>query len=181
LKCTPLLRKTPLKSSRGFAATSIIKAASQSVTVEFDAEGKVATVYSHKGLTASRRPVATKAQKQRWADARARGCVACHLNLVEKGLARASYANDLEMHHLLCGGRRIGHDATVCLCHFHHQGKRLPYPEHGYAEQAKAFGPSLGHEPRRFREVYGTDDQLLAYQEIMLVQLAPQFGPEAHW
>jgi hypothetical protein len=181
VKRTPLLRKTPLKSSRAFAATSIIKAASQSVTVEFDAEGKVATVYNRKGLTVARRQAATKAQKQRWAAARVRGCVACHLNLVEKGLARASYANDLEIHHLLSGGRRRGHDETICLCTYHHQGARLPYPDHGYEEHADAFGPSFGREPRRFREVYGTDDQLLAYQEIMIAQLPPQFGPEATW
>lgn len=179
MKRVPLRSKTPLKATRGFAATAIIKAAAKSVTVEFDEAGKVVTVYNRKGLTASRRPVATKAQKKRWADARARGCVACHLNLVEKGLARASYANDLEMHHLLSGGRRRGHDETICLCTYHHQGARLPYPDHGYDEHAKAFGPSFGREPRRFREVYGTDDQLLAYQEIMIAQLPTQFGPEA--
>jgi hypothetical protein len=179
MKRTPLLRKTPLKATRGFAATAIIKAASQSVTVEFDDNGKVRTVYNRKGLTVGRRPMATKAQKRRWADARARGCVACHLNLVEKGLARVSYGNDLEIHHLLSGGRRRGHAETICLCTYHHQGARLPYPDHGYDEHAKAFGPSFGREPRRFREVYGTDDQLLAYQEIMIVQLPPQFGPEA--
>lgn len=181
MKRTPLLRKTPIKSARGFAATAVVKAAAKRVTVELDEAGKVVAVYGRKGLTVRRQPVATKAQRKRWDDAKARGCVACHLNSVDHGLARASYGNDLEMHHLLSGGRRIGHGATICLCHFHHQAKRLPYPEHGYEEQAKVFGPSLERESRRFHEFYGTDEQLQDYQEIMLVQLAPQFGPEALW
>lgn len=181
MKRAPLLRKTPIKSARGFAATAVVKAAAKRVTVELDESGKVIAVYGRKGLTVRRQPVATKAQKKRWADAKARGCVACHLNGVDHGLARASYGNDLEMHHLLSGGRRIGHDATVCLCHFHHQSKRLPYPEAGYQWHAICFGPSLERESRRFHEFYGTDEQLLAYQETMLAQLAPQFGPEASW
>ncbi len=181
MKRKPFLRKAPIKSARGFGATGVVKAAAKRVTVEFDEDGTVIRVYDRKGLMARRQRVATKAQRTRWDDAKARGCVACHLNTVDHGLARASYGNDLEMHHLLSGGRRIGHDATICLCHFHHQAKRLPYPDHGYEEQAKAFGPSLERESRRFHEFYGTDQQLLAYQEIMLVQLAPQFGPEASW
>lgn len=181
MKRTPILRKTPLKAFRRLATKAPTKEAAKRVTVEFDEVGKVITVYDRKGLTVRRQPVATKAQRRRWEDAKARGCVACHINTVDHGLARASYGNDLEMHHLLSGGRRIGHDATVCLCHFHHQAKRLPYPESGYEEQAKAFGPSLERESRRFHEFYGTDEQLLDYQEIILVQLAPQFGPEASW
>jgi hypothetical protein len=179
VKRTPLLRKTPMKSARGFAATAIIKAAAQRVTVEFGDKGEVAAVYNHKGLSAGRRPAATKAQRERWAAMRARGCVACHLNMVDHGLARASYGRDLEIHHLLSGGRRRGHDATVCLCHYHHQAKRLVFADTGYMEHARIYGPSLERESRRFTEFYGTDDQLLEYQNRLVEQLPPQFGPEA--
>jgi hypothetical protein len=175
MKRTPLLRKTPLASRKGFAAMSAIRHAQQAAKHE----GKAAAMRTKlKQRRSTGR--ATKAQKARWADCRARGCVACHLNMVDHGMPRASYANDLEMHHLLSGGRRRGHDETICLCHYHHQGKRLPYPENGYDEHSKVFGPSLGREPRRFREFYGTDDELLAYQQVML-ERAPVFGPEASW
>lgn len=160
MKRTPLIRKTPLKARRGFAAMTAIR---QAVTAVQER-----AVAIRPALRRGKAKPATAAEKRRWAECRRRGCVACHLNLVDHGLARASYANDLEIHHLLSGGRRRGHSFTICLCHYHHQGKRLPYPEAGYLEQAEKLGPSLGREPRRFREVYGTDDELLAYQALML-------------
>lgn len=175
LKRTPLIRKTPLQDRRGFAAMSAIREAAKAVKDR--TEKAVAIRTGLKRGRSTGKP--TKAQRERWDAMRARGCVACHLNGVDHGLARASYGRDLEIHHLLSGGRRIGHHATVCLCHFHHQGKRLPYPDHGYEEQARKFGPSLGREPRRFREVYGADDGLLAYQDHMLELLDAQFGVDA--
>ena len=165
----PLRRKTPMLARRGFAARAVVEAARERVTVEFDDKGSVKGVYKTSGLRPGRstgKP--TKAQVRRWDAMRARGCVACHLNGVDHGLARVGFARDLEVHHLLSGGRRLGHDATVCLCHYHHQGKFLPVSGLGYEQHAHRFGPSLEREPRRFREMYGTDDQILAYQGLML-------------
>lgn len=162
MKRTPLLRKTPLVARKGFAAMSAIRQAAK-VAQE---KGKAVTIKP--SLRRGKATPANAAQVRRWKDAKARGCVACHLNTVDHGMARASFQHDLEMHHLLSGGRRRGHDETICLCTYHHQGGRLPYPDRGYEAHAKAFGPSFGREPRRFREVYGTDDELLAYQNIML-------------
>ena len=103
---------------------------------------------------------------------RKRGCIACMMNRA-RGIATAAFGrNELEIHHLLSGGVRIGHHATVCLCHFHHQGKRLPFLDQGYKAQAAIFGPSLGREPRRFRAMYGDNDALLAYQEAALAKAA---------
>lgn len=184
MKRTPLLRKTPLVARKGFAAMSAIHQAMQASGLPNGAKGepqyaKATTIKpALKRSRSTGKP--TKAQVLRWDAMRARGCVACHLNTVDHGMARASYAHDLEIHHLLSGGRRRGHDDTVCLCTYHHQGARLPYPDHGYEEHAKVFGPSFGREPRRYREFYGTDDQLLAYQQVML-ERAPVFGPEASW
>ncbi|MGC1550820.1 MAG: Ref family recombination enhancement nuclease [Rhodanobacter sp.] len=79
---------------------------------------------------------------------------------------------NIEIHHLLSGGRRIGHDASIALCHWHHQAKRFPSTTSGYTDQAKHYGPSLEREPRRFHEVYGTDDELLDFQEALLAQVA---------
>ncbi|MGO4700271.1 Ref family recombination enhancement nuclease [Dyella sp. 2RAB6] len=99
---------------------------------------------------------------------REHGCIACMMNR-KRGIATATFnRRDLEIHHLLSGGVRIGHHAVVCLCHYHHQGKRLPFLEQGYKAQAAIFGPSLEREPRVFRAMYGDDDALLAYQVAVL-------------
>lgn len=174
MKRTPLLRKTPLVARKGFATMSVIREAAKA------AKATKATVI-RPALRRGKATPPTAAERRRWAEARARGCVACHVNEAEQGRVRASYALDLEIHHLLSGGRRRGHSATVCLCHFHHQGKRLVYTDVGYRDHATIYGPSFGHEPRRFREVYGTDDQLLDRQNAMIRDLPPQFevGPRA--
>jgi hypothetical protein len=110
----------------------------------------------------------TVAELARFAAMRQIGCLACLKNR-EIGRASATLVQRrLEIHHLLSGGRRIGHEATICLCHFHHQGKFLPYVDYSYTAQAAAFGPSLEREPRHFHELYGTDDELLARQNALL-------------
>lgn len=104
------------------------------------------------------------------------GCIACLKNQ-EVGRASATLVlRRLEIHHLLSGGRRIGHEATICLCHYHHQAKFLPYVDYGYKAQADAFGPSLEREPRRFHEMYGTDEELLALQNELLATWACSEG-----
>lgn len=108
----------------------------------------------------------TKAQSARWDAMRSIGCIACRQNL---GLWGAC-PMPIEIHHLLSGGRRIGHDATLALCHWHHQAKRFPSTTSGYAEQAKLYGPSLEREPRRFAEMYGTDEELLALQNDLMAR-----------
>jgi hypothetical protein len=111
----------------------------------------------------------TEAEQLRFQSMRKIGCLACRTNQ-EVGRASATLAHrNLEIHHLLSGGRRIGHEATICLCHYHHQGKRLPYVEYGYRVQSVVFGPSLEREPRRFHELYGTDEELLAQQNELLL------------
>lgn len=82
--------------------------------------------------------------------------------------APISLENGVEMQHLLSGGVRIGHTETVALCHWHHQGKKMPDPTLGYKAQALLYGPSFGHELRRFRELYGTESQQLAMQNELL-------------
>lgn len=83
-------------------------------------------------------------EERRWMDAIvAYGCIACRID----GLGYRAPA----VHHILRGGRRIGHLHTLPLCDpGHHQG-----------------GQSLGMVSRhpwrpRFEEIYGTEDELLA-------------------
>jgi len=88
------------------------------------------------------------------------GCICCWI----KGVPRVP----AEIHHLTVGGKhgqkRRGHDYTIGLCQWHHRGV-LPYIG---AQLAAGLGPSYALEPRRFREEFGTDDQLLDFQNQAL-------------
>lgn len=77
------------------------------------------------------------------------GCVACRL----EGLGY----EPPDIHHLLSGGRRIGHSATVPLCPWHHRGQAPERP-----------GPSLARSPGEFKAKYGTDAELLDLANSML-------------
>lgn len=113
----------------------------------------------------------TPEETMRFETMRIIGCLACRMNR-QRGIATASFRlRELEIHHLLSGGRRIGHHATICLCHYHHQGKRLPFIDHGYKAQAELFGPSLEREPARFRAMYGSEPQLLEQQNALLARM----------
>ena len=107
----------------------------------------------------------TKAQAARFAAIRELGCMACRMNM-ERGMPTTQMVT--EIHHHTSGGRRIGHDATVVLCRFHHQGDAFPFVAEGYTTNAAIFGPSFGREPRAFRELYGSDAQMLADQNALL-------------
>lgn len=78
-----------------------------------------------------------------------------------------------EIHHLTVGGlhgqKRRGHDFTIGLSPWHHRGEPMFGLSH--AECEARFGPSYARQPRRFREVFGRDDELLAYQNEILSQL----------
>lgn len=64
-----------------------------------------------------------------------------------------------QVHHLLSGGRRIGHEATIPLCPWHHQG--IPLEGHTQLQTQDLLGPSLAHAPRGFRKRFGNDQSLL--------------------
>jgi hypothetical protein len=64
------------------------------------------------------------------------------------------------------GGKRLGDEATVGLCRWHHQGK----PPEGMTrlQAERIMGPSLALQPIRFRETFGSDDELLAEQNELI-------------
>lgn len=79
-----------------------------------------------------------------------------------------------EIHHLLStglhgNGRRRGDDATIGLCQWHHRGQRDEYCHW-------AIGPSYSRSARAFRERYGDDHSLLAWQNTLIARHAPMFG-----
>jgi hypothetical protein len=86
----------------------------------------------------------TTTAEQAWMDAITQiGCIVCYLG-GDRGTPGA-------VHHLLDGGRRIGHLATICLCDpGHHQNA------------TKGSGKISRHPNRtRFEEAYGTEQHLL--------------------
>lgn len=101
---------------------------------------------------------ATTKQRRRFRRIQELGCVACTLDGVPNV--------PCDIHHLLSGGRRLGHDHTVGLCEFHHRGI---VPEGRTLEDYQhVHGPSLAAKPRAFRIRYGDEEELLAIQDALL-------------
>lgn len=69
-----------------------------------------------------------------------------------------------QIHHLnldgKAGQKRRGHKFTIPLCEWHHTG-RIHNMETGLS-MAEKYGPSLAKQSKRFRAVFGSDDELLA-------------------
>lgn len=102
----------------------------------------------------------TRAQIMRWDEIRVLGCICCLM----RSIRRAA-----EIHHMTIGGKhgqkRLGHDQTFGLCAWHHRGENA----FGSSQLGVlAYGPSFAHEPRRFREVFGTQEELLEFQNELL-------------
>lgn len=170
MKRTELRRKTPMR------------AASMNTSKRVPAPPKVwprraaAIKATGKRLRQSRStPKATPVQLVRWAAMRKVGCIACLLNDIDHDLARVPrcdnrkpHSGNQEIHHLTRGGRRRGHDVSICLCRYHHTGDHLPQIDRGYMAQALIYGPSFGKGRSSFEAIYGSDDGLLAYQNHVL-------------
>lgn len=107
----------------------------------------------------------TKAQVLRLERITRGECICCAINR-RIGYATAAFGG-CDAHHLLSGGRRIGHDATIGICPWHHRGVK-PYDAMTDAEASRTFGPSLAHGSRPFHDVYGSDVDLLAQQNEVL-------------
>lgn len=92
------------------------------------------------------------------------GCLCCRRNAA-MGMA-LPYSGPCEAHHLLSGGRRIGHDHTIGLCPWHHRAVP-PTPmleRHAIAR----YGPSVATGSKPFHAMYGSDADLLATQNALL-------------
>lgn len=110
---------------------------------------------------------ATKAEKARFAALAELGCVVCRMDGRNgRGLA---FCGPVEIHHLLDGGRRIGHAATVPLGMWHHRG--MPPGDVTKDMATDYFGPSLANGSRPFHARYGTDAELLAYTNTLLASV----------
>lgn len=107
----------------------------------------------------------TKAEQARFYAIKAGPCLACmswDIDVIGQGV--------VEVHHLLSGGRRIGHMDTIGLCLWHHKGQ--PMFEHTMEEMRTNYGPSLAEGSKLFHMEFGSDDWLLRTQNLILKQWA---------
>lgn len=92
----------------------------------------------------------TKYEAERIEAMKRLGCVACAVLGVPN-------LNELELHHILDGGVRMGHWFSLFLCAGHHQG-RWTTEQLDWIEPEKRFAISDGR--KRFNAVYGTERSL---------------------
>lgn len=172
MKRTELKRKTSMAKGKRFAAMSVPIRDGKPTPKALRATAIKASTKRMKQTRSTDKP--TTEQLERWDRMRTLGCIACLLNEVDHDLARVPrttmvpHAGNQEIHHLTSSGRRRGHDDSICLCRYHHQGDLLPRYDVGYRETVRTFGPSFGRGRATFAAKYGTDDQLLAYQQLCL-------------
>ena len=108
----------------------------------------------------------TKAQEARIVAIKEGPCMACMV-LVERGLIQRFKADGpCDAHHLKSGNIRRGHDFTIGLCGWHH--RQIVDWAHTHQDMREAYGPSLMDGSRKFREAFGSDDDLLERQNRWL-------------
>lgn len=133
MKRSPLQRKTPLRA-------------------------KGAGLTRGAQLKARPRQAPTQAERARFTDLQAPGCLACR--------AEGHPGTPADVHHVLLGGRRRGHRFTMALCPWHHRG--VPPDPLRPSEARGALGPSLALHPAAFAARYGSQEALLALQDALL-------------
>lgn len=98
------------------------------------------------------RPI-LKADRVRFEQLKQMPCIACEV------MDAMFPCGPTEVHHLLSGGRRIGHQATLPLGRWHH--RRVPWGSASIADMRMTFGPSLADGSKPFHERFGSDEELL--------------------
>ena len=103
----------------------------------------------------------TKAERKRMSLIVEIGCIACIMDGKDK-----AKCGPPTVHHLLDGGVRRGHSFTICLGAWHHQG--YPRPLLSRRQATELWGPSLAEGSKPFHAKYGTDSELLEYQNHLI-------------
>ena len=130
---------------------------------------KTAIKPSTKRMKASRSTgTPTKDQRSRIDRIKRMECLACRHNRITHTRPAAPHEG-CDAHHLLSGGQRIGHAATIGLCPWHHRAvKPDSFGWMGVSGCIEAFGPSVATGSKAFHETYGSDEELLAMQNQLL-------------
>ena len=84
------------------------------------------------------------------------GCICCRMLKVNGRTA--------EIHHLLSGNKRKGHEFTIPLCRWHHRAMTI-LPK---AQAQDEYGPSLADGSKPFHARWGSDSELLAKTNELL-------------
>ena len=91
-------------------------------------------------------------------------CLACRLY----GVYKQPYPT--QEHHLNLGGmagqKRRGDDYSIPLCEWHHVGRK--HTDIDLEAMTALYGPSLARQSKKFREVFGKDDDLLKLTDEQL-------------
>lgn len=91
--------------------------------------------------------MSTKAEQARFRRLVDLGCICCKI---------LGFYSVPEIHHILSGGRRIGHMSTLPLCIYHHRGVPI-----GIDDPTVIMGPSLANGSKPFHARFGTQAELL--------------------
>ncbi len=101
-------------------------------------------------------PAPNDAQKRRFEAIKRIGCICC--------LIRSNASVACEIHHLVSGNKRRGHEFSIGCCEWHHRG--VCYG--GSKRATELLGPSLANGSKPFHAAFGSDDELLDYQNNLL-------------
>lgn len=113
-------------------------------------------------------PAANVVESARMGMVKKLGCICCMINVQLR--MPVPYRGISEAHHLLSGGRRRGHLFTIGLCRWHHQA--VPPREcMNEAATIALYGPSVATGSKPFHIMYGSDDELLEFQNALLAQV----------
>ena len=96
-------------------------------------------------------------------DVKRSGCVCC-------SIADFPWDEDgplVEAHHLLSGGIRRGHLHTIGLCAWHHRG-RVVVEAWSLRMHRTILGPSLAEGSVPFHEKFGSDEELMQHQVVLI-------------
>ncbi len=68
---------------------------------------------------------------------------------------------------------------TYANCPWHHRGvcKNMLVE----SRMREVYGPSMAKEPARYRARYGTEDDLLRYQQTMIDAYCKKWGRDGEW
>lgn len=103
-------------------------------------------------------PKPTKSEQARIERMLIMGCAACAAIGVQNH-------HLIECHHILDGGRRMGHRFTIPLCKGHHQGAFTAAQLHTLTETERA---SIAGGRKPFNRMFGTERKLLQKIDFLL-------------
>ncbi|MDE2098369.1 MAG: hypothetical protein KGL39_14035 [Patescibacteria group bacterium] len=98
-------------------------------------------------LMVGHQPKPTPADLKRYRALQDLGCVACYLSGVRHV--------PCEIHHIVEGNKRLGNQASLSLCPYHHRGVIESVWD-------RFKGPSLANDKRKFVAEFGTERELLS-------------------